>query len=60
MLWKVLVIWVDGDEEFVAGHDGSDAIFTTRTVAEEVAAGFRAGIDPTEIQSINVIKATRV
>lgn len=57
MRYKVLVIWSDGEEEFVAGLDGSDAIFTSQLAAQEIADGFMAGIDVDDVQSVSVVKA---
>lgn len=54
--FNVLVVWADGDEEFVAGPNGDVGVFTSRSRADEIAKGFRAGMDPREIQSINVVR----
>lgn len=54
--FNVVVVWADGDEEFVAGPNGDVAVFTSRDRANEIAEGFRFGMDPQEIQSVNVVR----
>lgn len=55
--YNVLVVWADGTEEYVAGINGRDpAIFTSASAAQEVAEGFRMGMDSREVQSVNVVK----
>lgn len=52
--WKILVVWKNGDEEFVA-NGTDDAIFTSKEKAQEVADGFKMGIDDAE--SVSVVRA---
>ena len=52
--WKVLVVWKNGDEEFVAQGD-HDAVFPNKKAAEENAAMLRMGIEGA--QSVSVVRA---
>lgn len=53
--WKILVVWKNGDVEYVAqGND--DAIFTSREKAEETAELAKMGMSD-QVQSIIVVRA---
>jgi hypothetical protein len=54
--WKILVIWRNGEREFVKSG-AVDSIFTSRAKAQEMAEFFQQGFDPLDIQSINVVPA---
>lgn len=57
--FNVLVVWAGGDEEFVSGPDGNVAVFSSMDKAQEIADGFRAGIDGRQVQSISVVRESR-
>jgi hypothetical protein len=57
MAFKVLVVWNDGDEEYLA-QGARDAIFTSRHKAEEQAKFMRMGMSD-ECQSISVVRAEK-
>lgn len=52
--WKILVVWSNGDEEYVA-QGNYDAVFTSREKAEETAELAKMGMD--NYQSISVVRA---
>ena len=52
--WMILVVWNDGEEEYVADASGKAAQFTSRSAAEETAGLAGMGLDG-EVQSINVV-----
>lgn len=54
--FNVVVVWADGEEEYVAGPNGKAGVFASREKANEIAEGFRMGMDTQEIQSVNVVK----
>lgn len=56
--FAIQVVWADGESELVAGPDGTDAIFSSRESAEEVAEGFRMGMDG-DVQSVSVVRSAR-
>lgn len=53
--WKILVVWKNGEEEFVAQGD-VDALFTSREKAEETAELAKMGMSD-QVQSISVVRA---
>ena len=55
-MFNVVVVWADGEEEFVAGPNGKVGRFSSRSHADEIAEGFRCGMDMSEVQSINVVR----
>lgn len=52
--WKILVVWNNGDEEYVAQGD-VDAIFPSKSHAEENAEMLKMGIS--DYQSVSVVRA---
>ena len=54
--WKILIVWLNGEREFV--KEGSAVkVFLTRRAAQEMAEFMRMGFDKDDVQSINVVPA---
>lgn len=56
--WAVLVVWRNGEQEYVhPGNSDDVAVFQSRRAAEEMRDSFAMGFDDGEVQSISVVRA---
>lgn len=54
-VYRIQVVWADGEVEYVANAAGQTAEFRSKADAQYWAEGFRMGMDQGDVQSVSVV-----